>query len=78
MESKASMECRLVQIVDVSSKPLGGSIVLGEVLRFHVSDEIFDGYRINPDRLRPIGRMGGPTYTRTTDRFDLERPKLVR
>ncbi len=70
------MECRLVQVVHVSPKPLGGSIVLGEVLRFHVTDELFTEYRIDPDRLRPIGRMGGPTYTRTTDRFDLERPKL--
>jgi flavin reductase (DIM6/NTAB) family NADH-FMN oxidoreductase RutF len=75
-ESKASMECRLVQVVHVSPKPLGGSFVLGEVLQFHVADELFSDYRIDPDRLRPVGRMGGPTYTRTTDRFDLERPKL--
>lgn len=75
-ESRASMECRLVQVVHVSPKPLGGSIVLGEVLRFHIADELFEDYRIDPDRLRPVGRMGGPTYTRTTDRFNLERPKL--
>lgn len=77
-ESRVNMECRLLQVVHVSPKPLGGSLVLGEVLRFHVSDEIFDDYRIDPDGLRPIGRMGGPTYTRTTDRFNLERPKMVR
>ena len=75
-ESKVNMECRLMQIVHVSAKPLGGSLVLGEVLRFHVADELFDDFRIDPDRLRPIGRMGGPTYTRTTDRFNLERPKI--
>jgi len=75
-ESHISMECRLLQIVDVSAKPLGGSIVLGQVLRFHVDDALFDNYRIDPDKLCPVGRMGGPTYTRTTDRFDLERPKL--
>lgn len=73
-ESKVNMECRLVQIVHVSPKPLGGSLVLGEVLRFHVADEIFSNYKIDPDGLRAIGRMGGPTYTRVTDRFDLERP----
>lgn len=76
-ESHISMECRLLQIVDVSAKPLGGSIVLGEVVRFHVDDALLDNYRIDPDKLRPVGRMGGPTYTRTTDRFDLERPKLA-
>ena len=74
-ESRINMECRLLQIVDVSPKPLGGSIVLGEVLRFHVDDELFNDFMIDPDKLKPIGRMGGPTYTRTTDRFDLIRPK---
>jgi flavin reductase (DIM6/NTAB) family NADH-FMN oxidoreductase RutF len=74
-ESRVNLECRLVQIVTVSSKPLGGSIVLGEVLRFHVDDRLFDDFKIDPDKLKPVGRMGGPTYTRTTDRFDLIRPK---
>ena len=31
---------------------------------------------IDPDLLRAVGRMGGPTYARTTDRFNLERPKV--
>lgn len=74
-ESHISMECRLVQIVDVSAKPLGGSLVLGEVLRFHVDGALFDNYKIDPDQLHAIGRMGGPTYTRTTDLFDMVRPK---
>jgi flavin reductase (DIM6/NTAB) family NADH-FMN oxidoreductase RutF len=75
-ESRVNMECRLVQVVHVSAKPLGGSLVLGEVLRFHVADELFSDFRIDPDKLRAIGRMGGPTYARTTDRFNLERPKV--
>ena len=73
-ESRVNMECRLMQIVNVSAKPLGGSLVIGEVLRFHVADEVFQNFRIDPDLLRPIGRMGGPTYARVTDRFDLIRP----
>lgn len=74
-ESKASMECRLLQVVHVSPKPLGGSLVMGEVVRFHVRDEIVDNFRVDPDALRAIGRMGGPTYCRITDRFDMVRPK---
>ena len=74
-ESRVNLECKLVQIVTVSSKPLGGSIVLGEVLRFHVDDRLIDDFKIDPDKLKPVGRMGGPSYTRTTDRFDLVRPK---
>jgi flavin reductase (DIM6/NTAB) family NADH-FMN oxidoreductase RutF len=75
-EAKASMECRLLQVVHVSHEPLGGSIVLGEVIRFHVNDELFDNFKIDPDTLRAIGRMAGPTYVRTTDRFDMARPTL--
>lgn len=74
-ESKAQMECRLQQIVHVSDQPGGGILVLGEVLRFHVLDSLLDGYKIDPDKLNAIGRMGGPAYTRTRDRFEMQRPK---
>jgi flavin reductase (DIM6/NTAB) family NADH-FMN oxidoreductase RutF len=74
-ESRINMECRLLQVVHVSPKPLGGSLVIGEVLRFHVDDEIVSNFAIDPDKLNAIGRMGGPTYSRTRDRFNLERPK---
>ena len=73
-ESHVSMECRLLQIVDVSARPLGGSLVLGEIVRFHVDDALIENYKIDPGKLHPIGRMGGPTYTRTSDRFDMNRP----
>src|SRR4051812_7330159 len=53
-ESRFHMECRLVDVVSVSKRPLGGSLVLGEVLRFHVADELFEDYRIDPDKLRGV------------------------
>lgn len=74
-ESKVHMECRLHQIVRVSDQPGGGVLVLGEVLRFHVLESLLDGYKVDPDGLNAIGRMGGPTYVRTHDRFQMERPK---
>lgn len=76
-ESRIQMECRLFDIVHVSRNPLGGSVVLGEVLRIHLADDVAgDNLRVDPDVLHAIGRMGGPTYARTTDRFDLERPEV--
>ena len=74
-ESHVQMECRLLQIVQVSDKPGGGSLVLGEVMRFHVDRDLIENFRIEPDKLRAVGRMAGSTYVRTTDRFELERPK---
>ena len=73
-ESHVQMECRLLQVVPVSERPLGGCLVLGEVLLFHVDESILENFIIDADRLRAIGRMGGPTYARTTDRFNLQRP----
>ncbi len=76
-ESRVQMECRLLQIVEISDQPLGASIVIGRILRFHVDDGLFQDFRIDPDELRAIGRMGGPTYARTTDRFDMPRPTVA-
>jgi flavin reductase (DIM6/NTAB) family NADH-FMN oxidoreductase RutF len=73
-ESHVQMECRLLQLIRVSEKPMGGTIVIGEVLRFHVTDGLVEEFRIDPARLRALGRMAGSTYVRTTDRFDMERP----
>jgi flavin reductase (DIM6/NTAB) family NADH-FMN oxidoreductase RutF len=73
-ESHIHMECRLLQVVQVSDQPGGGSLVLGEVLRFHVRKDLIENFRIDPDKLHAIGRMAGSTYVRTADRFDLERP----
>jgi flavin reductase (DIM6/NTAB) family NADH-FMN oxidoreductase RutF len=74
-ESRVQMECRLRQVVHIGDQPLSGSLVIGDVLRFHVADELeMDNFRIDPAHLHAIGRMGGPTYARTTDLFDLQRP----
>jgi flavin reductase (DIM6/NTAB) family NADH-FMN oxidoreductase RutF len=75
-ESHVSMECKLMQIIDISMRPWGGSLVLGEVIRFHVDDNIVTDFRIDPDKLRAVGRMGGNEYTRTRDRFSMIRPKV--
>jgi flavin reductase (DIM6/NTAB) family NADH-FMN oxidoreductase RutF len=73
-ESHINMECRLLYTLSMSGLANGGNLVLGEVVRFHIDDAYFSNYRIDPDKLRAIGRMAGSTYTRTTDRFDMIRP----
>lgn len=73
-ESHVNMECRLMQIVDVSARPMGGSLVIGEVVRFHVDDAVIEDFRIDADKLGAVGRMSGSEYARTRDRFSLIRP----
>ena len=75
-ESPVNMECTLRLAIEFSEEPGGGNLIIGDIARIHVADDIVDNFRIDPDKLRAIGRMGGPTaYTRTRDRFDMVRPK---
>ncbi|HEX3473245.1 MAG TPA: flavin reductase family protein [Silvibacterium sp.] len=74
-ESHAQMECRLRQLLEIGNQTGGGTIIFGDVLRFHVDEAVVDGYKIDPEKLKAVGRMGGPTYVRTRDRFDMIRPK---
>jgi flavin reductase (DIM6/NTAB) family NADH-FMN oxidoreductase RutF len=73
-ESHVHMECRLRQVVELGDEPGAGSLVLGDVVLFHVREDLVDNFRIDPDKLRAVGRMAGSTYIRTIDRFELERP----
>jgi flavin reductase (DIM6/NTAB) family NADH-FMN oxidoreductase RutF len=75
-ESRIHMECRLLFTVHVSDLALGGSLVLGRVLRFHIDDSLVADFKIDPAKLAAIGRMAGATYARTTDRFEMPRPVL--
>jgi flavin reductase (DIM6/NTAB) family NADH-FMN oxidoreductase RutF len=76
LESPVNMECKLVQMVEISTKPRGGTLIIGEVVRFHVDNSLGENFHIEPDRLLAIGRMGGNLYSRTRDRFEMVRPKV--
>ncbi len=75
-ESHIHMECKLYLILEFGELPGSGNLVLGEVVRFHVDDAYFDDFKIDPDKLLAIGRMGGSAYSRTVDRFEMIRPKV--
>jgi flavin reductase (DIM6/NTAB) family NADH-FMN oxidoreductase RutF len=76
LESPVSMECKVIQIVELSRRPEANSLVLGQVVCFHVDDAVLDPKgRIDPLKLRAIGRMGGVSYCRTTELFNMIRPQ---
>jgi flavin reductase (DIM6/NTAB) family NADH-FMN oxidoreductase RutF len=74
-ESHAQMECRLREVLKISDLPRSGTVIFGDIARFHVDEAIIDNFKIDPDRLKAVGRMGGPTFVRTRDHFELARPK---
>ncbi len=74
-ESPVSFECKLHQIVKIGDQPGQGSMIIGQVIYFHVDDAVYmPDYKINPEALQAVGRMGGTSYATTRDRFDLDRP----
>ena len=70
-----AFECTLDRFVHVGEGPLAANVVFGRIELVHVSDAVLgaDG-KPDPAKLDLIGRLGGDGYTRTTDRFNLERP----
>jgi flavin reductase (DIM6/NTAB) family NADH-FMN oxidoreductase RutF len=74
-ESPAQMECSLLQVIYTGNQPASGVVVLGEVVRFHIRQDIFDDFRIDPAALDAVGRMAGNSWVRTRDRIELIRPR---
>jgi flavin reductase (DIM6/NTAB) family NADH-FMN oxidoreductase RutF len=78
LESPVTFECETVDVRRFApGTPDGGNLVVGRVTLLHVDDAVLDGKRIDPARLAAVGRLGGATYTRTSDRFDLPRGRAA-
>ncbi len=74
--SPVSFECQLYQILDFSPSPESGSLVIGQIVSIHVDDSHIKQGKLDRNSLDLIGRMGGIQYTRTTQRFEMVRPKV--
>jgi flavin reductase (DIM6/NTAB) family NADH-FMN oxidoreductase RutF len=74
--SPVSFECKLYEILDFSTSPESGSLVIGQIVSIHVNDSHLKQGRLDRNSLDLIGRMGGIQYTRTTQRFEMVRPKV--
>lgn len=73
-EAKAVLECRVVNEVLLGSEPLEHAVTFGEVVAFHISDDVLDGTRVDAVKLDALGRLAGQNYATTRDQFSLERP----
>ncbi len=75
-EAKINMECKLLHLVEIGNKPGGGTVVIGEVVYFHVQENVYKDGKIILSELKPIARLGGTDYARVTDIFSLPRPTI--
>jgi len=75
-ESPVQFECKVHEIIIHGSSPAAACYVIGEVVKIHVLETVWDGRSIDPLKFRPICRMGGPHYldTNSLELFSLEGP----
>jgi flavin reductase (DIM6/NTAB) family NADH-FMN oxidoreductase RutF len=74
-ESPVHLECRVCQIMSIGDGPIAANLVIGEVLLIHIADSVLDDRgAVDPRKLRTIARLGGDSYCRSTDLFEMERP----
>jgi flavin reductase (DIM6/NTAB) family NADH-FMN oxidoreductase RutF len=73
-EAPINLECRIVQVIEVGRGP--NNLVLGEIVHFHLRDDIYDRRtgRVDMHRLKPVGRLAGHQYTHVHDIFEMKRP----
>ena len=71
-----SMECKTWQVINVKEDR---QLVIGEGLRFHIRDELWDprAMRVHMERYRPVGRMFADRYCRTGDRMEFPAAPVV-
>lgn len=58
--SPVQMECIFHSSIQYGSD--GAEAIVGEVVRFHIDDELIGDGKIDQRRLAPVARLGGPTY----------------
>ena len=75
-DSPVSFECKLYQVLDFNPAPEGGSLVIGEIVSVHIDERCLREGRLDRNSLDLVGRLGGTQYTRTTQRFEMIRPKV--
>ncbi len=64
-----SMECRLHR--SIAFGDFGSEFMVGEVLCFHINDELLINGKIDSAVLRPLCRLAGPKYARLGEILDV-------
>lgn len=76
-ESPYHLECKLLDIKRYGHSGGSANIVICEVIKFHVSEQIIIDGKIDPYKLDSVGRGGGSfwTHVNSFSLFELDKPK---
>ena len=65
-ESPFQMECRVREIIELGGAAASGNLVLCEVLKFHIAEDILEDGIIHPNRIDLVARLGADFYCRAS------------
>ncbi|UCB50632.1 MAG: flavin reductase family protein, partial [Deltaproteobacteria bacterium] len=57
-ESPINLECRLTEIVEFGKPNITGEMILGEVLKVHIRDDLYQNGIVDSVSFGVLGRMG--------------------
>ena len=78
-ESPAQLECKVTQVIETGNEGGAGNLIICEVLRMHVNDEVIDeNGKIDPHKIDLVARLGGDYYCRASGSavFEVTKPNL--
>lgn len=76
-ESAVHMECKLYKAVEIGDGSPGScTLIIGQILLFHISREIQSSGRIDVEKYQPMSRLGGADYAAVGERLTLPIPKV--
>ncbi|GJM60611.1 flavin reductase family protein [Persicobacter diffluens] len=75
MEAPVAFECKVREVISLGDNGGAGNMVVCEVLKMHVRENIMRNGTIDPVLLDPVARMGGNWYARLTEESLFEIPK---
>lgn len=75
-ESPFQMECKLLDMMSYGDGGAAANIAICEVIKFHVSEDIFESGLIHPNKIDLVARMSGDFYCRAFGEniFEVEKP----
>lgn len=76
-EAAIQFECKLHETLQIGDGSPGSStLVVGQIVLVHISEAAYDNGSVLLEQTQPIGRLGGRSYSRVTETFELTVPRV--
>lgn len=76
-EAYAALECKVTQVViprTLSGEDAQSTVVIGQVVGIHISEEILTNGLVDITKARPVSRLGYMDFAVTRETFSMKRP----